>query len=194
MSKITQSAKPVACKVCRSKFHRARPMQRVCSPDCALAEIKAATEKNQKKATREERAKDKTKREAMQGLPELKAKAQTAFNAYIRARDMGKPCISCGKPLTTEPNTYDCGHYRSVGSAPHMRYVEDNAHGQCKHCNRHLAGNHVAYRLGLVDRIGAAAVELIERDQTIRKYTKDGLREIESHYRSEARKLTKGEK
>jgi hypothetical protein len=72
-----------------------------------------------------------------------------------------------------------------------MRFVEDNAHGQCKHCNRHLAGNHVEYRLGLVKRIGLHAVELIEADQTMRKYTKEGLQEISRHYRAEARRISR---
>ena len=88
-------------------------------------------------------------------------------------------------------NTTDAGHYRSVGSAPHTRFVEDNCHGQCKHCNQHLAGNHVAYRQGLVQRIGLRAVELIEADNTLRKYTREGLIELARHYRAEARKLQK---
>ena len=70
-----------------------------------------------------------------------------------------------------------------------MRLVEDNAHGQCKYCNRHLAGNHVAYRAGLIARIGLRSVELIESDQTLRKYSKEGLLEVARHYNAEARKL-----
>jgi hypothetical protein len=114
-----------------------------------------------------------------------------AFNSFIRARDAGKPCICCGKPLGTEPNTFDAGHYRSAGSAPHMRFVEDNVHGQSKHCNNYLGGNHVAYRQGLIQRIGLAAVERIEADNTTRKYTKEGLLEIAKYFRSEAHRLKK---
>jgi len=40
-----------------------------------------------------------------------------------------------------------------------------------------------------LERIGQRAVELIEADQTIRKYTHDGLREIAKYYRSEAKKF-----
>jgi hypothetical protein len=74
-----------------------------------------------------------------------------------------------------------------------MRFVEDNCHGQCKHCNNYLAGNHVEYRKGLIERIGVRAVELIESDQTTRKYTREGLEELARHYRAEARKLTKAD-
>ena len=70
-----------------------------------------------------------------------------------------------------------------------MRFAEDNAHGQCKHCNRYLAGNHVAYRAGLIERIGQRSVDLIEADNTLRKYTREGLEELARHYNAEAKKL-----
>lgn len=133
----------------------------------------------------------KLKLDAMQTKPQLVKKAQTAFNAYIRARDVGKPCISCDKPLDGGANTFDAGHYRSVGSAPHMRFVEDNVHGQCKHCNNWLTGNHVEYRKKLLERIGQHQLELLEADNTLRKYTKEGLEEIARHYRAETRRLLK---
>jgi hypothetical protein len=72
-----------------------------------------------------------------------------------------------------------------------MRFVEDNAPGQCKHCNMHLAGNHVAYRAGLIERIGQRSVDLIESDNALRKYSREGLEEIARHYNAEARRLKK---
>jgi hypothetical protein len=70
-----------------------------------------------------------------------------------------------------------------------MRFVEDNCHGQCKHCNNHLGGNHVEYRKGLIQRIGRRAVDLIESDQVLRKYTKEGLIELAKQYRAKTREL-----
>jgi len=177
------------CKVCGEAYTKQRPLQKVCSPVCAIKLAKVQVEKAQAKEQAQDRKQTKAKLDAMKGKPRLVKEAQTAFNAFVRARDAGKPCISCGSPDTGSSNSRDCGHYRSVGSAPHMRFVEDNAHGQCKHCNRHLSGNHVAYRLGLVQRIGERAVELIEADSTTRKYTHEGLREIAKHYRTEAKKF-----
>jgi hypothetical protein len=179
------------CKVCKDLYVKTRPLQVVCSPGCALVLAKGKVEKTKELVAKAERKVTKAKLDAMRTKPQLVKLAQTAFNAFIRARDAGKPCISCGKPLTNESNTFDAGHYRSVGSAPHMRFVEDNCHGQCKHCNNHLAGNHVEYRKRLIDRIGERNVELIENDNTTRKYTKEGLEEIARHYRAEARKLQK---
>jgi hypothetical protein len=179
------------CKACGEAYVKQRQLQKVCSPVCAIKLAKQQVVKEQVKAAAQDRKQTKAKLDAMKGKPQLVREAQTAFNAFIRARDSGKPCISCGTPLPSAQigGAFDCGHYRSVGSAPHMRFVEDNAHGQCKHCNRHLSGNHVAYRLGLVERIGQRAVDLIEADNTTRKYTHDGLREIAKHYRAETKKF-----
>ena len=183
--------KEYACKVCGTTYTKLRPMQKVCSPLCAIELAKTQNRKQTVKLVKAERKIIKTKLDAMRTKPQLVKLAQTAFNAYIRARDAGKPCISCGVQLSsnTVGGAFDCGHYRSVGSAPHMRFVEDNAHGQCKQCNRHLAGNHVEYRKGLVKRIGQRNVELIENDNTTRKYTKEGLEEIAKHYRAAASAL-----
>lgn len=177
------------CSVCKDLFNPVRPLQKVCSPSCALELSKKVVAKNRQKEVAQEKRKTKAKLDAMQGLPEYKKKAQAAFNAYIRARDVGKQCISCSTMLDDTPNTFDAGHYRSVGSAPHMRFVEGNVHGQCKHCNNWLAGNHVAYRMGLIERIGVEAVEAIERDTELRKYTKQDLIELAAAYKAKAKAL-----
>lgn len=191
---MTLKAKPPKlkkCRVCRDLFLPMLPLARVCGPFCAMTFARSQRGKAEKIEAVKERKADKVKRDAIRKKPQLVALAQKAFNGFIRARDADKPCISCGKPLqaATIGGAFDCGHYRSVGSAVHMRFVEDNAHGQCKHCNLHLAGNHVAYRQGLLERIGLRAVELIEADQTLRKYTHEGLLEVARHYNAEARKL-----
>jgi hypothetical protein len=190
MTLITK-IKPNRCKNCKTEFSPCRPLQVACSPLCALEIGRAKTKKSLAKAAALERKLTREKLDALQTKPQLVAKAQTAFNGFIRARDANQPCISCGKPLASGGigGAFDCGHYRSVGSAVHMRFVEDNAHGQCKHCNRHLAGNHVDYRNGLSWRIGLDRLEFLEADQVLRRYTKEGLIEIARHYRAEAKKL-----
>jgi len=106
--------------------------------------------------------------------------AQSAFNSCIRARDRGKSCISCGKILLDGAlgGGYDCGHYRSIGSAPHLRFYYWNAHGQCKKCNRYLSGNVVEYRKGLVQRIGIEKLKCLETNQILKSYTIDDLQRI----------------
>lgn len=169
--------KPRPCQACGKPFVPAKPMQSVCSPRCAARKVK------QDKA--EERAKIVTRKAALKTLPVLKAEAQAAFNRYIRLRDAGKPCICCGQPLSAGDvgGSYDCGHYRSVGSAPQLRFDENNAHAQRKQCNRWGAGRAVDYRLGLIQRIGLAAVEALEQDCSVRKWSREELINIKLLYR-----------
>ena len=189
MTFLAKPPKPRVCNVCKTSFTPQRMGAKVCSAFCAMTFARSVNGKAEKVAAVKERRADKVKLDAMRGKPELVKLAQKAFNGYIRARDADKPCISCGKPLqaATIGGGFDCGHYRSVGSAVHMRFVEDNAHGQCKFCNLHLAGNHVAYRAGLLIRIGQGNVDLIESDQTLRKYSREGLVELARHYNAETR-------
>ena len=137
--------------------------------------------------------KDRVRKERLKTRRDWEKEAQAAFNAYIRARDKDKPCICCGQPLSVGDvgGSYDCGHYRSTGSAPHLRFHEDNAHAQRKQCNRWGAGRAVDYRLGLIQRIGLERVEALEADQEPRKYTADELRAIRDLYRAKLRELVK---
>jgi hypothetical protein len=164
-----------------------RPMAQVCSPICARRKVDA-----DKKA---EKAQTKVRKEKLETIPELIKKAQHEFNAFIRARDAGKPCICCGEPLGTDSvgGGYDCGHYRSVGSASHLRFDERNAHAQRKVCNRYGAGRAVDYRVGLIRRIGLEAVESLESDNEPVKWKHDVLRQIAVIYRAKLRDLKKAQ-
>lgn len=177
--------KPRPCKGCGRNFAPSKPLQSVCSPRCAVKKVK------QDKA--EDRAKIKTRKEAIKTLPVLKAEAQQAFNAFIRERDKNQLCICCGLPLSAGDvgGSFDCGHYRSVGSAPQHRYNELNAHAQRKQCNRWGAGRAVDYRLGLIARIGLEAVEALEADNKVRKWTREELTEIRDTYRKKLKELKK---
>ena len=182
------------CRVCGSEYQRRNIGHVVCSPKCALEHVRRqkakAAAKAQAEQNRIERAKKAQLRRKLETLPQLTKKAQAAFNAYIRARDHGKPCISCGRPYRERfGGAFDAGHYRSVGAAAHLRFDEANCHGQCVHCNRNLSGNAVAYRAGLIERIGAAEVARLEADHAPRKRTKDELREIEAVYKRKVKEV-----
>jgi hypothetical protein len=85
----------------------------------------------------------------------------------------------------------DAGHYRSTGAADHLRFNEDNCHAQSVYENRDRAGNAVAYRIGLIARIGLERVEALEADNTPVKWTREVLREIRDTYRRRANELEK---
>ena len=182
------------CKVCRTPFEPRLPMAQVCSIDCARSLAVSVRGKAEKQAAIKQRKADRERKERLKTRRDWEREAQTAFNAFIRARDADKPCICCGQPLSVGDvgGSYDCGHYRSTGSAPHLRYDERNAHAQRKQCNRWGAGRAVDYRLGLIERIGLEAVEALEADQQARKYTADELRAIKTEYAAKARELKRG--
>jgi hypothetical protein len=173
-----------ACKHCGREFLQLRPMQAVCSAICAARKVKAARAQ-EKKSLRERKA-------ALKTIPELKREAQRAFNAWIRDRDKDQPCISCGKPpgdLTKLHAGRDAGHYRSTGSADHLRFHEDNCHAQCVHCNQWGAGRAVDYRIGLVARIGLERVEALESNNESVKWTRDLLIGIRDTYKAKLKDM-----
>ncbi len=185
--------KPKKCRVatCMASFVPARMGQAVCSPACALVDGPRHAPKARKALDQIERAEIKVRKEKLKSRGDHMREAQQAFNTYIRARDQaaGHPCISSGKPLDWSGNAVDAGHYRSVGSAPHLRFDERNCHAQSKQDNRFLSGNAVDYRIGLIARIGQAAVDELESDQSVKKYTVDELKEIKARYRVKTREL-----
>lgn len=177
--------KMVKCRVCSEQFLKIRSFQKACSVSCALKLAEKQRDKKWRKEKTEYREKNKT-------TPELTKEAQKAFNWYIRERDYDLPCISCGKfKEQKKGGTYDAGHFRSVGSSPHLRFDERNCHKQCSHCNCFESGNVSAYRLSLIDKIGLENVEALEADQAPKHYTKDDLRDIKRRYNKKARELKK---
>lgn len=180
------SGRQKKCRHCGDRFQAFNSLHRACSPQCAIEVARADAQKAQRKANKERKA-------AIKPRGELLKEAQTAFNAYIRERDQGKPCISCGSYPNDEGlitgSRIDAGHYRSTGAAPELRFDEANCHAQCVKCNRQLSGNAVDYRIGLIKRIGQAEVERLEATHEAKKYSANDLREIRDHYRAKAREL-----
>lgn len=172
------------CSVCSKAFARANSMQVVCGIRCAR-QVPLLAAKARKSI-------DKQRREALKTRSDWMKEAQAAFNAYIRLRDQDKPCICCGSwgsGSGSRGGDWDAGHYRSTGSAPHMRFDEGNCHRQLKQCNRWGSGRAVDYRTGLALRLGLAEVARIESDQTVRKWTADDLRAIRDEYRAKAKAM-----
>ncbi len=140
----------------------------------------------------EERQQTKKRKEALKTIPDLIKEAQVAFNRWIRARDHDKPCISCGAPPPNLEKLHagrDAGHWRSTGSASHLRFHEDNCNAQCVKCNQWGAGMAVEYRLGLIERIGLERVEALENDNAPHKWTREELEAIRDKYRAKLKQF-----
>jgi 5-methylcytosine-specific restriction endonuclease McrA len=101
--------------------------------------------------------------------PKLKLKAQTVFNAWIRKRDEGQPCINCGKYRTLQ-----AGHYFAAGKYGSVRFNEDNVHGECVSCNYFNSQSHAqGYRTNLIAKIGVNSFERLEKIAMYHRTTKD---------------------
>lgn len=191
------SFKRTRCAHCKGKFTPERQSQIVhleCAADYVVAQREKeerAKAKQERMAAKVEKAEIRKRKEAIKTRSDYIKEAQAAFNAYVRERDKDKPCICCGLPLSAGDvgGAYDCGHYRSVGSAPHLRFHEHNAHAQRKQCNRWGAGRAVDYRLGLIARLGLEVVEALEADQEPRKWSIQDLIEIRDTYRAKLKEL-----
>jgi hypothetical protein len=124
----------------------------------------------------------------LETVQSLTKKAQAVFNTFIRLRDIGMPCISCGKLLAGK---YDAGHYFSSGGHKAVAFDEDNVHGQCVHCNQHLHGNLLNYQIGIVSRIGERLFMVQEKAHDTRKFTKEELYEIIEIYKQKCKDISK---
>lgn len=183
------------CPHCKRRLDQGQRIHPECIAGYADAREEKAKRTEAKKMKNErarERAEIRERKAALKRIPDLINDAKKICHEYIRERDKGLPCISCGKPPPDASDYHggrDAGHYRSVGSASHLRFHEDNIHGQCVHCNQWKAGNAVDYRIRLLERIGSERVIALEENNAIHKWQKSELIEIAATYRMKLKEL-----
>jgi hypothetical protein len=182
-----------AVKGCANRFQPRNMTHKVCGPDCAAVHTAAERKRLDAKQKTQEAKKTRERKEAVKTRGQHIADVQVAFNALVRFRDRNEVCISCPTHLSTLAGEvgggYDCGHYRSRGSAPHLRFDLRNAHGQCKKCNRYRAGNAADYRIGLIARFGVAFVEQLECDQAGGNWTIPELLTMKADFKAQLKKM-----
>ena len=160
------------CRFCKEYFD-AKGMIRVpLGFFCSFAHAQQhGSEKGKEMQRKTAVKKHKILKESIKSKSQWVQEAEKAVRDYIRLRDSGKPCISCGSlPEQKYGGTMDAGHYRSKGAAKQLRFNTNNIHSQCVKCNRYNSGNAVDYRLGLIKRIGLAKTEQLENDNSIARY------------------------
>ena len=173
--------KAKSCKVCGSEFFPFKTTDKWCSIDCAVKYGLEQAQEKRKKETRRMRREFNDKDRSYQ----LK-KAQESFNAYIRERDKGMPCISCGR---YHEGQYHAGHYKTVKAHPELRFEPLNAAKQCSACNNHLSGNIANYREGLLNRIGQESLDWLEGPHNPKNYTLDDIKEITRKFKAKTKEL-----
>lgn len=103
-------------------------------------------------------------------------------NGYFR-------CISCAQIKPYEQA--DCGHFHS---RRHMatRFDEDNAHAECRACNRFSADHLIHYEKNLKSKIGQQRFDkLAWRASQAKKWTDFELIELTKYYKALGDKLSK---
>ena len=181
------------CRSCKLMFSPWNSLQVCCTPICAIrytTEVKnnktaIAVEKKRKTV----RAKHRAAKQALKSKADWLREAQTACNAFIRERDKGLPCISCGN---TNDVKYCAGHYKTRGAHPELRFHPYNINRQCDwNCNLNLSGNITNYRPALIEKIGVENVEWLEGDHKAQHLQIEDIKDIKQYYKEQL-KLLKG--
>lgn len=157
-----------------------------CMASHGLARARATIEKHRRAEAAKERKEHREAKDRIKSRSDWLKEAQIAFNAFIRARDEGLPCVSCGRHHQGQNHA---GHYRSVGSEPSLRFCEDQVWLQCAPCNTHLSGNLINYRIELLRRVGEEKLAWIEGPHEPKKYTIDDLKAIKVEYKLKLKEL-----
>jgi hypothetical protein len=175
------------CKIHISSFAKSETVYQkrgCCGEECALEFGKLAIQKKHEKVCK---AQTKARKDKIKTKTEWLTEAQAAFNAYIRARDHGQGCISCG--TNKQGIQYHAGHYRTRKAAPQLRFDEAQVWLQCATCNNHLSGNLINYRRELLNRIGQAEVDRIECDNSEARFTIEDAKRIKAEYKAKLAEL-----
>jgi len=188
-----------AVKGCSGRVTAPESFVRWCSPACGtsialgrLAKQKTAQQRIAAAEARSERVATKAKLEKFKRKAVWIAEVQELFNKVVRIEDRDLPCISCGRHVPDDGRpggVWDAGHYLTRGGSPHLRFDRRNVHKQCKGCNRPGGATRDAFRAGMIERIGVAAVEALESDQAPRQYTIDDLKAIKAQLAAQIRQL-----
>jgi hypothetical protein len=175
-----QKVRARKCIACRQSFEPPRPGAKACSPVCAEKHALALKAKAERKA-------DKVRKDAIEPLEYWLKRAEKACNAYIRKRDEGQGCISCGR---RNAEVWNAGHFIAVGANRTLRFHEDNIHLQCaRPCNKDKGGNIHEYRKGLLLKIGAERLAWLDGWHEPVKMTREKAQGIEAHYKTKLKQL-----
>lgn len=144
------------CVVCHESFTpQQSTLQKCCSVTCAITYSKLKTAANQSGLN-----KLRNEKETIEKLSAVIEYTTTMVHKYVRERDKGKPCISCGRDWDS---SFQAGHRFDKKQYNKIRFDLSNIHGQCPKCNQYDAGNYNAYHIRLPKRIGDEAYKKLEK-------------------------------
>lgn len=118
-------------------------------------------------------------------LQYLKNSVMTWCHRYIKERDKGKPCVSCGQPWSSD---HQAGHWKKASDYSTLKFWEFNIHNQCQGCNLMRDGNVQKYGDRITKRISPDQKKEIERmcqeeKQTDFKWDREELNDLRDYYK-----------
>lgn len=169
------------CRHCKEKFIPKFFNVKYCDKDECYEAMIAQVRIIQKKAkVNEEKKATKLLKDSLKTKSDYIKILQILINKYVRIRDKGNGCISCGRFNVEE---FHAGHYVPTTYQYH-RFNLNNIHLQCSYCNTHLRGNIIEYRKNLIKKIGLEEVEYLENSKHMNfELTITDLQELISIYK-----------
>ena len=136
-------------------------------------------------------AKAKAEKAKKNTLQSLLINVRTVCHEYIRLRDKGKPCVSCGQSWSSD---HQAGHWKKAELYPSLKFDERNIHNQCQGCNLFNDGNVQKYSDNIHTRITQAGKEELERiaadEKKISfKWDREKLNAVREYYRMKIKQL-----
>ena len=185
------------CPHCKKRLD---PGQRI-HPECVepwadaqQAKSSRKADKQAKMAARADRDETRRRKEAIKSRQDWLRECQQVVNKYVRlkAQRAGEGCYTCGAtPAQKFGGTYDASHFRSVGSAPHLRFWIPQIRICCVVCNRHKGGCLLQFRAALVREHGPEWVEALEARQEVAKFSIEYLARLKRVMAMKVRRLEK---
>jgi hypothetical protein len=181
---------PAKCKLCKAPATLKAGLFNFCDIEHAYEYSKLVKEKQQANKVKKQRQSDRERKKALKSRSEWLKDLQAVFNKFVRLRDKGLPCISCGHPDDGSRQRH-ASHYKSVGSTPALRFCQINCFAACSICNNYLSGNLVPYRAALIDKIGIEQVEWLEGPHSPLKLTIPEIQAMISEYKLKVKEMEK---
>lgn len=135
--------------------------------------------------------KAKKEHKEQKSLSYLLENTKNKCHEYIKLRDEGKPCISCGNPWHKD---FHAGHFYKAELYSNLRFDENNINGQCVKCNIREEGNESGYRVGILNRLGVDVLEdldskAVDYKKECFKWSRAELIEIRKYYAEKIKQL-----
>lgn len=183
------------CPHCRKRLEPPQRIHEECIDgyaDAQAAKAQRRIAKQIKADKKAEIASTRQRKEAIKSRQDWLRECQQVVNKYVRlkAQRAGEGCYTCGAtPEQKFGGTYDASHFRSVGSAPHLRFWIPQIRICCVVCNRHKGGELLAFRAALVKEHGPEWVQALEARQEVAKFSIEYLARLKKVMAKKVRRL-----